>query len=146
MNQHTIVSGYRILNIALAESRFKREPLVSTETGESEQDSTVSVEYQISPEGTQLLVTETFDYTKHRDGQNEFTAMIQMIGHFERVAEAEQEGIPTVENFAKINAPAILYPYIREHLASLTSKAAVGTVILPPYNFMPVFPQDNQAE
>jgi preprotein translocase subunit SecB len=146
MNQHTIVSGYRILNIALAESRFKREPLVSTEATQAQQDSSVSVEYQISPEGNQVLVTETFDYTRHRDGQNEFTAMIQMIGHFERVAEADQEGVPAVESFAKINAPAILYPYIREHLASLTSKAAVGTVILPPYNFMPVFPQENLTE
>ncbi|NCD10471.1 MAG: preprotein translocase, partial [Negativicutes bacterium] len=34
-----------------------------------------------------------------------------------------------------VNGAAIIYPYIREHLTSLSVKAGVGIILLPPANF-----------
>jgi len=39
------------------------------------------------------------------------------------------------KNFGNVNGAAIIYPYIREHLTSLSVKAGVGIILLPPANF-----------
>lgn len=36
-----------------------------------------------------------------------------------------------IEHWAKHNAPIILYPYIREHVHSLTIRAGIGPILLP---------------
>ena len=38
-------------------------------------------------------------------------------------------------NFFDINAPAILYPYVRAYLSSLTSLSGFNHIILPTINF-----------
>ena len=60
-----------------------------------------------------------------------FSAEVKMIGIFEKVGE------PAVSEdlFKKINAPAIIYPFIREHLHGLCQKGSVGNVLLPTVNF-----------
>ncbi|MFK7799798.1 MAG: protein-export chaperone SecB [Aureispira sp.] len=42
----------------------------------------------------------------------------------------------TIEDFSTINASAIIFPFLREHIASLTSKAGLNTLLLPPLNFV----------
>ena len=38
--------------------------------------------------------------------------------------------------FIDINAPAIIFPFVREEIAGLTTKAGIGTVLLQPVNFV----------
>lgn len=137
MSQHTIISGYKILNLALIESHFTRSSNITFDIDRVARKSDTSVDInQVTDE--RVMVTETLTYEQSSDENGtEFSATIKMIGFFEKVGDTEL-GIDT---FAKINAPAIIYPYIREHLSSLTTKAAVGTVILAPYNFQAV--EDN---
>lgn len=134
MSQHTIISGYKILNLALIESHFTRSSNITFDVDRVERKSDTSVDInQVTDE--KVMVTETLTYEQSSDENGtEFSATIKMIGFFEKVGDTEL-GIDT---FAKINAPAIIYPYIREHLSSLTTKAAVGTVILAPYNFQAI--------
>jgi preprotein translocase subunit SecB len=54
-----------------------------------------------------------------------------MIGIFEKKGES----VIDLENFGNVNGAAIIYPYIREHLTSLSVKAGVGIILLPPTNF-----------
>ena len=42
----------------------------------------------------------------------------------------------TIKNVAYINAPAILFPYIRETIADLTRRAGFTPLHLPPVNFV----------
>lgn len=42
----------------------------------------------------------------------------------------------TLDSFVQINAPAIIFPFIREEIAIFTSKAGIGTVLLQPVNFV----------
>ena len=56
---------------------------------------------------------------------------VQMMGIF----EPSDWNDPLLDDFANINAPAIIYPFVREHIASLTTKAKTP-YILPPFNFV----------
>lgn len=43
---------------------------------------------------------------------------------------------PAEDYLANVNAPAIIYPFVREHIASLTAKAGVDALLIPPFNFV----------
>lgn len=131
--QHTIISGYRILNLALLESSFVRSANVTFDIEKVKRDSETDIEIQKITE-EQVLVTETLTFSQtsiEGECELEFSAKIKMIGIFEKSGDTEL----SIDEFAQVNAPAIIYPYIREHLSSLTTKAAVGTIFLSPYNF-----------
>lgn len=42
----------------------------------------------------------------------------------------------TLDGFIDINAPAIIFPFIREEIANLTTKAGIGSILLQPVNFI----------
>ena len=131
MNEHTIISGYKILNLALLESHFERVSTITFDLEKVTRDSETSIDIQkISEE--QVLVTETLTFSQTFENITEFSVKIKMIGVFEKEGETDL----SIDDFARINAPAIIYPYIREHLSNLTTKAAVGTILLAPYNFI----------
>ncbi len=68
-----------------------------------------------------------------RDGMHQvYYSKVMAQGIFEKHGEP---ALPQ-ENFAGINAPAIIYPFIREHIANLGLKAGISNVYLPPVNFM----------
>ena len=131
MNEHTIISGYKILNLALLESHFERVSTITFDLEKVTRESETSIDIQkISEE--QVLVTETLTFSQTFENTTEFSVRIKMIGVFEKQGETDL----SIDDFARINAPAIIYPYIREHLSNLTTKAAVGTILLAPYNFI----------
>ena len=131
MNEHTIISGYKILNLALLESHFERASTITFDLEKVTRESETSIDIQkISDE--QVVVTETLTFSQTFEGTTEFSVKIKMIGVFEKQGQTDL----SIDDFARINAPAIIYPYIREHLSSLTTKAAVGTILLAPYNFI----------
>ncbi|GAB4130821.1 MAG: hypothetical protein OHK0045_17840 [Raineya sp.] len=66
------------------------------------------------------------------DKEKEIEASIRMLGTFQC---PENPHIP-IEDFAKINAPAIIFPFVREHLASVSMKAGINAILLPPINFV----------
>jgi preprotein translocase subunit SecB len=39
-----------------------------------------------------------------------------------------------LKKFSEINGPAILFPFVREAISSVTAKSPVGAVLLPPVN------------
>lgn len=57
---------------------------------------------------------------------------VTMAGIFEYT----NNPIIPIEYFAKVNGPAILYPFVREHIASISTKANIGQILLPPINFV----------
>jgi preprotein translocase subunit SecB len=53
------------------------------------------------------------------------------IGRFSIRGEATSV---SVEQFAQFSAPAILMPYVRQHITALTSAGQVSPLVLPPLN------------
>ena len=74
-------------------------------------------------------------------GNKEIDSSMKISGEFECIGS---EGL-SIENFAKINAPAIIFPFIRENLASISMKAGIPTILLPPINFVKLA-ESNQKE
>jgi len=66
----------------------------------------------------------------------ELTLTVRMAGEFSvnRVSEELEE--MSIEQFAKINGPAIIYPYVRQVVRHLTLESSMPSpVILPIVNF-----------
>jgi preprotein translocase subunit SecB len=123
-------SGFRFLNILILESNFKREVLINFQQPiESVFDLDVSSE---KVEQTNQYVVQVKAILKGLQAQKtEFSVEVKMVGVFEKFGAPDFSD----EQFTNVNGPAIIFPFIREHIASLALKAGIGTVLLPPLNF-----------
>jgi preprotein translocase subunit SecB len=122
-------SGFQIKNLLLLESNFKRITNVSFNNKDVKQDINVDVNVNVN-ENT-VYVTDTITYTQTLLDVEEVSCTIVMVGVFEKTGDSPLD----LEQFGKINGAAIIFPYIREHLSNLASKAGLGLIILPPINF-----------
>jgi preprotein translocase subunit SecB len=124
-------SGFRILNILVLESNFKREVEINFQKS-LENKLGINVDGKII-EGTNNYAIEVLA-TLHGINleKTEYSFEVKIVGVFEK------SGNPSIsdDQFIKINAPAIIFPFIREHIASLALKGGIGTILLPPLNFV----------
>lgn len=119
-----------IRDIVLMNSEFIR----SENSISSENENSLNIELKIENEGEKLFgvkVLLNFE-SVNNEKENIFTSKIIMKGIF----ELEGDTPPFIYEFYYVNAPAIIYPYIREHLNSLTVKAGLPPVNIPPFNFV----------
>lgn len=122
---------YKVENVILLESNFSRK--VSVDLG----DRIITNEINITPEAHEASIDNKFgviltlDYTGKQNDVIVCTSKIKMIGIFEKTGEPAL----SEDAFKKINAPAIIYPFIREHLHNICLKAGIASVLLPTVNF-----------
>lgn len=50
----------------------------------------------------------------------------------------EEEGSLADNKFFTMNAPAIVYPYIRAYIATITAQSGIGTITMPAMNLTPL--------
>jgi len=50
-----------------------------------------------------------------------------------------------IDDFLKYNAPALMFPYVREHISTITQKAGLKPVYLPPMNWHAALLTSNQT-
>ena len=125
-------SGYKIQNIILLESTFQRKPDINFDgTPFINQIDIQKESYDIENDENKFGVNLTINFDAHQDGEISFQIKVKMAGVYEKQGETAL----STESFKEINAPAIIYPFIREHVASLTLKAGIGNVLLPSVNF-----------
>lgn len=65
------------------------------------------------------------------DPTAKFSLELTMTGRFEPIEEAPNFPLP---EFAKVNAPAIVMPFVRELVANITARSRQGIVLVPPMN------------
>lgn len=123
-------SGFRIHNILLTESHFKRIPSVEFKSPDIKQNIQIKGAVNIDPNNNHLIVTQTLHYSRVFNNDEQVSATISMVGEFEKYGESPLD----LEEFGKTNAAAIIYPYIREHFTNLSVKAGLGLIFLPPVN------------
>ncbi|MEW8292222.1 MAG: protein-export chaperone SecB [Candidatus Thiodiazotropha endolucinida] len=58
-----------------------------------------------------------------------FDLLVELLGIFS--VDDSRFPLAYIEDWAKRNAPLILYPYVREHVFGLTTRAGFDSVILP---------------
>lgn len=128
-NTNNLESGFKINNLLLLESTFSR--VVNVTFDDPEIIKNIDVDVNVSVNDNTVVVTEEIKYSQTFNQVQEVSAVIKMVGVFEKFGES----ILDLENFGNINGAAIIFPYIREHLTNLTSKAGLGLIIIPPFNF-----------
>ena len=127
-------AGYKVISILLLESSFTREIEVDTKVI-SNIENEIEIEpvaHETTPDNN-FAVTLMIQYRGIQDKKQICLANIRMIGVFEKYGEP----VLTDDRFKAINAPAIIYPFIREHLHNLCLKAGIANVLLPTVNFKP---------
>ncbi|MCU0433449.1 MAG: protein-export chaperone SecB [Bacteroidia bacterium] len=119
---------YDFLSVTLLESEFWRNNFLPDEIiGEVNLNHTHHL-----VNDTELYCFFELGYFSGSDESEFVKAHIKMVGHFQII------GTPplSVEKFTEVNSQAIMFPFIREHLASLTLKAGMDPILLPPVNFV----------
>lgn len=128
-NTNDLQSGFKINNLLLLESTFSRIINVTFDNPDVVQN--IDVDVNVSVNENTVVVTEEIKYNQTFNDVQEVSAIIKMVGVFEKFGDS----ILDLESFGNVNGAAIIFPYIREHLTNLTSKAGLGLIIIPPFNF-----------
>lgn len=103
-----------------------------------------SVEVSTSENGSErFAVYLEVDHSVKYDTENIVSAKVVYSGTFKKVGENTDEEL---NNFLNINAPAIIFPFVREVVASLTAKAMVGAILLQPVNFVKLYNKKKAGE
>jgi preprotein translocase subunit SecB len=122
-------SGFKIISIVLSESHFLRTPIISFNDPSAVSNLDINANYKINENLVDVDLQLSYSFRKGEEKQVDAT--IKMVGVFEIVGQPKL----TPDEFGKVNGPAIIYPFIREHLSSLSVKAGLGNLLIPPINF-----------
>lgn len=123
-------SGFKIKNLLLVKSSFLRSNDVKFE---KDVISDLNIGVEVSVEKNIITVAETVYFTQKYNDVEQVNIEVKMVGIFECIGETL---LKDYEEFGRINGAAIIFPYIREHITTLSSKAGIGVIIIPPINFV----------
>jgi preprotein translocase subunit SecB len=126
-------SGYQFREVLLIKSDFERLVQIIVppdQTALVKQDLNIDLQVAVQNEIIQVIETARLNVVFEELLLASFE--IQYIGLFEKIGEPSLDS----ETFGRINAAAIIFPFVREQIASLALKAGLGTLLLPPINFV----------
>jgi preprotein translocase subunit SecB len=125
---------YKVVSVLLLESSFKRDTGIdATIINDIENEINITPVAHETTTDHKFAVTLSVQYKGMQTQDQICIADITMIGVFEKVGEP----VWPEDKFKTINGPAIIYPFIREHLHNLCLKAGIANVLLPTVNFKP---------
>ncbi len=122
--ENTPVSSFKFLNFIVEESNFKQKP---GEKGE--------YKVNLAPRGILFKTEKVFQLdliVEISEPNDNFSAKIHAVGIFSFKDVIQQEDLG---NYFYVNAPAIIFPYVRAHVATLSALSGSDELInLPPLN------------
>lgn len=126
-------ASFKIQHIIVLESFFKRNEAIDFDKGKIANNLDLNVNSTKYEESNLLSAELIVGLKGMRDNTLEYEAKVRILGVFEKVGEP----LMPDDTFLNVNAPAIIFPFVREHISSLALKSGVGNVLLPPINFVP---------
>lgn len=126
---------YKLERVALLRSDFKREAKLEMDEQKYQTHTDIKVlAGDINPETNKFTVGVELEYsqTVNGDKEQQVTAKIIFAGSFEKIGDPK----PGIDFFMEVNAPAQIFPFVREHLATLSVKASLSPILLEPVNFV----------
>ena len=121
--------GFNINEILLMESSFSRPYKLPAEGSHT---ANVDIDVAVSRAEKIIGVRMTIIFTQHCNSVEQVRFKVEMFGKFECFEAAILENY---ERFGKTEGAEIIYPYIREHIANITSKSYERAIVLPPLIF-----------
>src|SRR4030042_2393216 len=126
--------GIRCDNILLSESEFRRIPALPNDL---EFKLNINIQNSISNDNRRLVCEITVVMKSENDP-------VYMKVKFVGIFSVTDDGNMEIKQFAETNAPAILFPYIREEIHGRMLKAGLPkAVILPPLNLIALVKKTN---
>ncbi len=122
-------SGFTLENIILIESSFKR---ISDVIFDEKAQNSFDINVGVASAEPRIAVTVDVTVAQNRDEAEQFKITAKMVGIFQKEGESD---IKNDEDFGRINGAAIIFPFVREHIANVALKGGLGTVLIPPVNF-----------
>lgn len=133
-------SGFQVTNIILLESSFSRvDQVVFAETVQNNMD----IQNNVAVNGNAINVIQEVTVTQTYQEQEQVKIKVKMVGMFLRVGESQ---ITDLQAFGSVNGAAIVFPFVREVIASMSLKAGIPAIILPPVNFTKAIVQRKPEE
>lgn len=137
MNINEKKSGFSVESIILTESSFNRKGKIDFKDSEQE----VSFETGVGSKENIVNVKLTTTVINKYQNEEQYIIKVTMVGVFKRIGDST---IKDNEQFGRINGAAIIFPFVREHIANIAMKAGLGSLILPPVNFTKVNVSSNK--
>ena len=109
-------SGFKVESILLTESSFTRKGKINF--SESEQE--VSFETGVGSKDNTVNVKLTTTVTNKLKDEEQYKIVVSFVGVFKRTGNSQ---ISDNEQFGRINGAAIIFPFVREHIANIALKA-----------------------
>jgi len=126
------VTTYSIEQVFLSKSSFYREPAIDFPKLQFGQETIVDhIDSTNNPEDSKFIVQVTVKISGTVEEREVIKIEVTTTGVFQRHGESALDE----ETFKKVNAPAIIYPFVREHIATVAVKSGIGSLLLPPINF-----------
>ncbi len=116
---------FKFRSFFIAESKIKITPETKGKT----------IDISVAPKGTISEIDKTFEiqleiFLNSEDG---LEISVKMVGLFEFREVVKSDNL---SNYFYVNAPAIIFPYLRSYISALTALSGCNTIILPPMNIM----------
>lgn len=124
-------SGYFIEGLVLVESSFTRENHINFQGEEIQTNLNVENTNFENTEADIIAVAVKATLLGIQNDNQVYSIACKYFGTFKKIGQP----LLSEEDFKKINAPAIIFPFIREHIANTALKAGLGNLLLPPVNF-----------
>lgn len=123
--KQVVQAPFKFRSFIIAESMISLQPSTKAE----------SIDLNINPSGIIFEEDKVFEITlemelKSADGLD---VKVKIIGTFEF---EEVVVVENLNNYFYVNAPAIIFPYLRSYISALTALSGCSTVIIPPMNMM----------
>ena len=132
--EDSIKSGYQLISIILKDSLFRRDDYLNP-------PSNIKVDIKVQANNRENFLDSVVTVImENKENENNFEIVVTMIGIFEKIG-----AVPLSDDeFIGINAPAIVYPFIRQHIRSLSLDSGMRQIILPTINFEANYNNDSE--
>lgn len=121
--------GISFDSIILAKEKFWRNPSLPKELN-------INLDFNVKrsiDDKKGIIELDTFLSLQDSEKVQHVKLELKYIGLFSII---ESEKNMELKHFLEHNAPALLIPYIREQISSITSKAGILPIIIPPLNII----------
>lgn len=130
-------------DLILISVNFRRKTQIDApENKNIKHDTSVNVTTAQHP-NDQYSVFLAVDHLVSYDKAEIVTIKVEYAGNFKKVVSESSE--EELDRFLNINAPAIIFPFVREVISSLSAKAMLGAILLQPVNFIKLY-ENKKAE
>jgi preprotein translocase subunit SecB len=129
-----MAESYNLIHVVLIASNFERKPTVQTIDGTALNNASITTSRLTGEADPTLnIVVDVEIYLPDKENFD-VKILVKMVGIFKK-DETNSSRLVEFEHFAKSIAPNYVFPFVREHISSLSQKAGLPPILLPLVDF-----------